>query len=101
MTDSPASIEGCPSPSRAMKRVKIPRAPSEKPSLAVQEGIGCGTCREAHASAGRAAGPSGTGIALARQGTSTDPREAALIALALKGLTNRPRTAGATGSAPR
>ncbi|MFE5796493.1 carboxymuconolactone decarboxylase family protein [Streptomyces sp. NPDC056503] len=84
MAHSPAMIEGYLSLSRAMKRVRIPRALSEKLSLAVQEWIDCGTCREAHASAGRAAGLSGTDIALARQGTSTDPREAALIALALK-----------------
>ncbi|MEU2510105.1 alkylhydroperoxidase [Streptomyces sp. NPDC007863] len=84
MAHSPALIEGYLSLSRAMKRVKIPRALSEKLSLAVQEWIGCGTCRAAHESAGRAAGLSGTDIALARQGTSTDPREAALIALALK-----------------
>ncbi|MEV6357802.1 carboxymuconolactone decarboxylase family protein [Streptomyces hydrogenans] len=84
MAHSPAMIEGYLSLSRAMKRVKIPRALSEKLSLAVQEWIGCGTCREAHESAGRAAGLTESDIALARQGTSTDPREAALIGLALK-----------------
>jgi len=84
MAHSPALLDGYLSLSRAMKRVKIPRALSEKLSLAVQEWIGCGTCREAHVSAGRAAGLSDTDIALARQGTSTDPREAALIGLALK-----------------
>ncbi|MFE3128435.1 hypothetical protein ACFXHD_34035, partial [Streptomyces hydrogenans] len=75
MAHSPAMIEGYLSLSRAMKRVKIPRALSEKLSLAVQEWIGCGTCREAHESAGRAAGLTESDIALARQGTSTDPRE--------------------------
>ncbi|MFF8810034.1 carboxymuconolactone decarboxylase family protein [Streptomyces omiyaensis] len=84
MANSPAMIEGYLSLSRAMKRVKIPRALSEKLSLAVQERIGCGTCREAHASAGPAAGLTAPAVAPARQGTSTDPREAALIALALK-----------------
>ncbi|WP_031009928.1 carboxymuconolactone decarboxylase family protein [Streptomyces sp. NRRL F-5727] len=84
MANSPAVIEGYLSLSRAMKRVKIPRALSEKLSLAVQEWIGCGTCREAHEAAGRAAGLSESDIALARQGTSVDPREAALIGLALK-----------------
>ncbi|MFK3734485.1 carboxymuconolactone decarboxylase family protein [Streptomyces sp. NPDC088090] len=84
MANSPAVIEGYLSLSRAMKRVKIPRALSEKLSLAVQEWIGCGTCREAHESAGRAAGLTEPDISLARQGTSTDPREAALIGLALK-----------------
>lgn len=84
MAHSPALLDGYLNLSRAMKRVKIPRALSEKLSLAVQEWIGCGTCAEAHRAAGRAAGLSETDIELARQGTSTDPREAALIGLALR-----------------
>ncbi|MFE0643689.1 carboxymuconolactone decarboxylase family protein [Streptomyces sp. NPDC058877] len=84
MAHSPALLDGYLSLSRAMKRVRIPRALSEKLSLAVQEWIGCGTCREAHQEAGRAAGLSELDIALARQGTSADPREAALIGLALR-----------------
>ncbi|MER6099024.1 alkylhydroperoxidase [Streptomyces sp. NPDC001728] len=84
MAHSPALLDGYLNLSRAMKRVKIPRALSEKLSLAVQEWIGCGTCREAHRAAGRAAGLTETDIELARQGTSTDPREAALIGLALR-----------------
>ncbi|MEU2077541.1 alkylhydroperoxidase [Streptomyces sp. NPDC013489] len=84
MAHSPALLDGYLNLSRAMKRVKIPRALSEKLSLAVQEWIGCGTCAEAHRAAGRAAGLSETDLELARQGTSTDPREAALIGLALR-----------------
>lgn len=84
MAHSPAVLDSYLSLSRAMKRVKIPRALSEKLSLVVQEWIGCGTCRESHREAGRAAGLSGTDMELARQGTSTDPREAALIGLALR-----------------
>src|SRR5688500_13380797 len=84
MAHSPALLQGYLDLSRAMKRVKLPRALSEKISLAVQEWIGCGLCRQAHAEAGRAAGLSETDIALARQGTSTDAREAALIALAVR-----------------
>ncbi|MFF0430693.1 carboxymuconolactone decarboxylase family protein [Streptomyces sp. NPDC004327] len=84
MAHSPAVLEGYLSLSRAMKRVKIPRALSEKISLAVQEWIGCGTCRQAHIAAARAAGLTEADIELARQGTSTDAREAALIAVALK-----------------
>ncbi|MEW1697210.1 carboxymuconolactone decarboxylase family protein [Streptomyces sp. NPDC093249] len=84
MAHSPALLDGYLSLSRAMKRVKIPRALSEKLSLAVQEWIGCGTCREAHRAAGLAAGLTETDVELARQGTSKDPREAALIALALR-----------------
>ncbi|MFD9644837.1 hypothetical protein ACFWWN_15260, partial [Streptomyces sp. NPDC059082] len=73
MAHSPALLDGYLGLSRAMKRVRIPRALSEKLSLAVQEWIGCGTCREAHQEAGRAAGLTATDIELARQGTSTDP----------------------------
>jgi AhpD family alkylhydroperoxidase len=84
MAHSPALLEGYLNLSRAMKRVKLPRALSEKVSLAVQEWIGCGTCMQAHIEAGRAAGVSEPDIALARQGTSTDAREAALIAVAVR-----------------
>ncbi|MFC5828800.1 carboxymuconolactone decarboxylase family protein [Nonomuraea insulae] len=84
MAHSPALLEGYLNLSRAMKRVKLPRDLSEKVSLAVQEWIGCGTCMQAHVEAGRAAGLSEADIALARQGTSTDAREAALIAVAVR-----------------
>ncbi|MEV1002949.1 carboxymuconolactone decarboxylase family protein [Nonomuraea sp. NPDC050202] len=84
MAHSPALLEGYLNFSRAMRRVKLPRALSEKVSLAVQEWIGCGTCLQAHVEAGRAAGLSEADIALARQGTSTDAREAALIAVAVR-----------------
>ncbi|WP_433436516.1 carboxymuconolactone decarboxylase family protein [Nonomuraea sp. CA-141351] len=84
MAHSPALLEGYLNFSRAMKRVKLPRALSEKVSLAVQEWIGCGTCLQAHVEAGRAAGLSEADIVLARQGTSTDVREAALIAVAIR-----------------
>ncbi|MEO3871024.1 carboxymuconolactone decarboxylase family protein [Nonomuraea sp. B12E4] len=84
MAHSPALLEGYLDFSRAMKRLKVPRALSEKISLAVQEWIGCGTCLQAHLEAGRAAGLSEADIALARQGTSADAREAALISLAVR-----------------
>jgi AhpD family alkylhydroperoxidase len=84
MAHSPALLQGYLDLSRAMRRVKLPRTLSEKISLAVQEWIGCGHCLQAHAEAGRAAGLSESDIALARQGTSTDAREAALIALAVR-----------------
>lgn len=90
MAHSPALLEGYLNFSRAMKRVKLPRALSEKLSLAVQERIGCGTCLQAHVEAGRAAGLSEADIALARQGTSTDAREAALIAMAVRVLAEPP-----------
>ncbi|GAA2443677.1 peroxidase-related enzyme [Actinomadura vinacea] len=84
MAHSPALLQGYLDFSRAMKRAKLPRALSEKLSIAAQEWIGCGTCMAAHTAAGRAAGLSETDIALARQGTSTDSREAALLAFAIR-----------------
>jgi AhpD family alkylhydroperoxidase len=84
MAHSPALLQGYLDFSRAIKRVKIPRPLSEKISLAVQEWIGCSMCLSAHTKAARAAGLSETDIALARQGTSTDAREAALIAVAVR-----------------
>ncbi|MFI7439118.1 carboxymuconolactone decarboxylase family protein [Nonomuraea indica] len=84
MAHSPATLQGYLDLSRAMKRTKLPRSLSEKISLAVQEWIGCGLCLDAHTQAARAAGLSDTDIALARQGTSTDAREAALIAVAVR-----------------
>ncbi|MEU4578848.1 carboxymuconolactone decarboxylase family protein [Nonomuraea sp. ATR24] len=84
MAHSPAALQGYLDFSRAMKRVKLPRALSEKVSLAVQEWIGCAYCLQAHAEAARAAGLSESDIALARQGASTDARETALIELAVR-----------------
>ncbi|MFJ8819968.1 carboxymuconolactone decarboxylase family protein [Amycolatopsis thermoflava] len=83
MAHSPAILQGYLDFSRAMKRAAIPRKVSEKISLALQEWIGCGTCLAAHADAARSLGLSETDIALARQVTSTDARETALIAFAL------------------
>ncbi|MFB9963178.1 carboxymuconolactone decarboxylase family protein [Sinosporangium siamense] len=84
MAHSPALLQGYLDLSRAMKRTKLPRALSEKISLALQEWIGCELCRQAHAAGARAAGLSEDDIALARQGTSTDAREAALIGVAVR-----------------
>ena len=87
MAHSPAVLRGYLELSRAMKRVAVPRPLSEKISLAVQEWIGCGYCLAAHAAAGRAVGLGEADIKLARQGTATDAREAALITYALRVLT--------------
>ncbi len=67
-----------------MKRSALPRALSEKVSLAVQKWIGCALCLAAHTAAGSAAGLSDTDIALARQGTARDAREAALLTYAVR-----------------
>ncbi|SFB05879.1 uncharacterized peroxidase-related enzyme [Amycolatopsis marina] len=84
MAHSPAVLQGYLDFSRAMKRTRLPRALSEKISLAVQEWIGCALCLEAHAEAGRAAGLTETDIALARDATATDRREAALVSFGLR-----------------
>ncbi|MEU7859373.1 carboxymuconolactone decarboxylase family protein [Nonomuraea sp. NPDC049141] len=84
MAHSPAMLQGYLDLSGAMKRSKLPRSLSEKISLALQEWIGCGLCMDAHTQAARAAGLSDADIALARQGTSADAREAALIAVAVR-----------------
>jgi AhpD family alkylhydroperoxidase len=84
MAHSPALLQGYLDLSKAMKRVKLPRQLSEKLALAAQSWIGCGTCLAAHTEAGRAAGLSETDITLARDGTATDPREAALITYAVR-----------------
>ncbi|MCO1654634.1 carboxymuconolactone decarboxylase family protein [Pseudonocardia humida] len=87
MAHSPALLQGYLDLSRAMKRSALPRPLSEKVSLAVQEWIGCALCLAAHTAAGRAAGLTDTDIDLARQGSATDAREAALITYAVRVLT--------------
>jgi AhpD family alkylhydroperoxidase len=87
MAHSPALLQGYLELSRAVKRTAIPRPLSEKISLAVQEWIGCALCLAAHTAAARTVGVSDADIALARQATATDAREAALITYAIRVLT--------------
>ncbi|GAA4412547.1 carboxymuconolactone decarboxylase family protein [Actinokineospora soli] len=84
MAHSPALLQGYLDLSRAIKRVSIPRALSEKILLAVQEWLGCALCLAAHGAAARKLGLSENDITLARQGLSTDARETALIDLAVR-----------------
>ena len=84
MAHSSALLQGHLELSRAMKRTSLSRALSEQVSLAVQEWIGCTLCLAAHTAAGREAGLTDTDIALARQGTATDARDAALITFAVR-----------------
>lgn len=87
MAHSPALLQGFLELSRAVKRVAIPRPLAEKISLALQEWIGCALCLAAHTTDGLAAGLTESDIALARQATSTDAREATLITYAVRVLT--------------
>jgi uncharacterized peroxidase-related enzyme len=57
-------------------------ARGERISLAVQEWLGCGYCIAAHSEAARKLGLSETDIDLARQGTATDPKVAAMVGFA-------------------
>lgn len=84
MANSPALLNGYLELSRSMKRAKLPRALSEKVSLALQEWIGCALCLSAHTAAGKAAGLSDNDVVLARQGVSTDSRETALMSFAVR-----------------
>jgi uncharacterized peroxidase-related enzyme len=84
MAHSPALLEGYLALSRSLKRTKLQRTLSEKISLAVQEWIGCATCLAAHTDAAESLGVSNSDITLARLGTATDRREAALIAFAVQ-----------------
>jgi uncharacterized peroxidase-related enzyme len=82
MANSSALLRGYADLNRAMKRSHLDRKISERVSLAVQEWLGCGYCIAAHSEAARALGLSGTDIELARQGTATDPKVAAIVSFA-------------------
>ncbi|MEU3269934.1 carboxymuconolactone decarboxylase family protein [Saccharomonospora sp. NPDC006951] len=84
MAHSPALLKGYLELTRAMKRATLPRALSEKISLALQQWIGCELCLEAHTRAARKAGVTETDIALAKQGVAADERETALVTFAVR-----------------
>ncbi|MFI6322016.1 carboxymuconolactone decarboxylase family protein [Nonomuraea sp. NPDC050556] len=80
MAHSPAVLGGYLELNRALKRAKLDRRVSERISLAVQERQGCDLCLNAHADAARSLGVSEDEIALAKKGTSADPKIAAMVA---------------------
>jgi uncharacterized peroxidase-related enzyme len=80
MATAPALLRGYLDLNRAMKRSHLDRRITERIALAVHEWLGCAYCLAAHTRAARELGLSNTDIALARQGTATDPRIAAMIA---------------------
>ena len=79
MANSSALLGGYAGLNRAMKRSHLDRRISERISLAVQEWIGCDYCIEAHTRVAEALGLDETDIQLARQGTATDPKIAAIV----------------------
>ncbi|MEV0380797.1 carboxymuconolactone decarboxylase family protein [Nonomuraea sp. NPDC050643] len=87
MAHSPAVLAGYLGLTRAMKGSELPRPLRERISLAVQERLGCEMCKQAHAGAARKVGVSEDDLALARRGTAADAREAALIGVAVRVLT--------------
>ena len=80
MARAPALLRGYVDLSRAMKRTHLDRRITERIALAAQEWIGCEYCLAAHSAAARELGLGERDIELARQGTATDPRIAAIVA---------------------
>lgn len=84
MAHSPAVLSGYLGFSRAMKRAKLDRRLSERISIAVQQRLDCDVCLDAHMAAARRVGVDEDEIERARQGASSDPAVAALLAYALQ-----------------
>jgi uncharacterized peroxidase-related enzyme len=80
MASAPALLRGYLDLNRAMKRSHLDRRITERISLAVHEWLGCDYCLAAHTRAARELGLSETDIELARQGTATEPKVAAIVA---------------------
>jgi uncharacterized peroxidase-related enzyme len=80
MATAPALLRGYLDLNRAMKRAHLDRRITERIALAVQEWLGCDYCLAAHTRAARELGLTDSDIALARQGTATDPAVAAIVA---------------------
>ena len=87
MANAPALLRGYLDLTRAMKRVHIDRRIVERINLAVHEWLSCDYCLVAHTRAARQLGVPDSEIELARQGTSSDPAIAAIVAFAQQVLT--------------
>jgi AhpD family alkylhydroperoxidase len=82
MASAPALLRGYLDLTRAMKSTHIDRRVVERINLAVHEWLGCDYCLVAHTRAARQLGVPESEIRLARQGTSSDPAIADLVAFA-------------------
>ena len=80
MANAPVVLRSYLDLNRAVKRTHIDRRVTERVNLAVHEWLGCAYCLAAHTRAARELGLSELDIELARQGTATDPKVAALVA---------------------
>jgi AhpD family alkylhydroperoxidase len=87
MANAPALLRGYLDLTRAMKRSHIDRRITERINLAVHESLNCDYCLVAHTRAARQLGVPESEIQLARQGTSSDPAIAAIVAFAQQVLT--------------
>src|ERR671925_349914 len=82
MANAPALLRGSLDLTRAMKRSPLDRRIVERINLAVHEWLSCDYCLVAHTRAARQLGVPESEIELARQGTSSDPAIAAIVAFA-------------------
>ena len=82
MANAPALLRGYLDLTRAMKRSHLDRRIVERINLAVHEWLSCDYCLVAHTRAARQLMLSDTEIQFARQGTSSDPAIAAIVAFA-------------------
>jgi AhpD family alkylhydroperoxidase len=82
MANAPALLRGYLDLTRAMKRSHLDRRITERINLAVHEWLSCDYCLVAHTRAARQLGVAESEIQLARQGTSSDPAIAAIVAFA-------------------
>ena len=80
MAQAPLVLRGYMDLSRTAKRSHIDRRIAERINLAVHEWLRCAYCVDAHTRAARKLGLSDRDIQLAREGTATDPKIAALVA---------------------
>ena len=87
MANAPTLLRGYLDLTRAMKRSHIDPQITERINLAVHESLKCDYCLVAHTRAARDRGVSESEIQLARQGTSSDPAIAAIVAFARQVLT--------------
>ena len=82
MANAPTLLRGYLDLTRAMKRSHIDGRITERINLAVHESLHCDYCLVAHTRAARRLGVPEGEIQLARQGTSSDPAIAAIVAFA-------------------
>ncbi len=79
MANAPVVLRSFLDLNRAVKRSHLDRRITERINLAVHEWLGCRYCLVAHTRAARELGLTEDDIELARQGTATDPKVAALV----------------------